>query len=66
MAALQKLDLEIESALRKEEEQRSFLLLRKSQFAQAGPEVERIAGEYAAVQKQIEEVQWALKNLKTV
>ena len=63
MEALRKLQAAIAAAREAAAAHRSALALRKKQFADAGPEMERIAAEYAAVLKATEETQWALKEV---
>ncbi len=63
MAALGKLRAALTAAAEASSARKQALLVRKSQFASAGPEMERIATEYAAVLKSIEETQWALKEV---
>ena len=66
MAALKKIDMELEKAAKSEMEKKKNLEMRKIQFDEAGEEeMEKIAKDYAQVLKSIQDVQWAMKNLKT-
>jgi hypothetical protein len=64
MAALSKLQAAVRAAREGVEARKRGLILRKKQFDDAGDQMKRLADEYAAVLKAIEETQWSLKELK--